>query len=791
MRVNLEWLREWVSIDLEPAELAERLTVAGLEVSSVEAAAPDFEGPVVAEITGVQPHPDADRLVVCEVDDGRKQHVVVCGAPNATSGLRAPFAPVGAQLPGGVKIGRAKLRGVTSDGMLCSGQDLGLSEESDGLLELAEDAPLGESIRDHLRLDDAILDIELTPNRGDCFSVVGIAREVAATQGLELEPPANVPVKAQSSATFNVTLEAEAGCPRFVGRLIRGISITATSPVWLAERLRRAGLRAIHPVVDVTNYVMLELGQPLHSYDERKLDTGIVVRLARKREKLKLLDDREISLDPDVMVIADSSGPIGLAGIMGGNSTAVDAQTQDIFLEAAYFSPPAMAGRARRLGLQTDAATRFERGVDPENQARAIERATALLVEIVGGEPGPIVETKLSDHLAANEPILLRHDRLQAILGLDVDTESVEHILKILAMDVTQHKGGWRVTPPGFRFDLRVEEDLFEEVARMIGYDNIPVTPELSAGHLGTATESRVTEDRLADLLAARGYSEIISYSFVDEELENAINPGTAMAKLANPISKDLSVMRRSLWPGLLKTATQNLSRQQNRMRLFETGAQFSVVAKKIVETHVLAGLVAGSRWPEHWDFDATAADFFDVKADIEAIFQLTGRLDELQFSPAEHPALRPGQTARLRLAGEHIGWLGALHPVLEHRLELRTNVILFALRLEETLQSALPNFRAYSKFPSVRRDIAVVVDENISVDRIIESVRENAGDMLQNVMIFDVYRGKGIDSSLKSVALGLILQDTSRTLTDADADHTVSSVTEHLGRALGATIRT
>ena len=791
MRVNLEWLREWVSIDLEPAELAERLTVAGLEVSSVEAAAPDFEGPVVAEITGVQPHPDADRLVVCEVDDGRKQHVVVCGAPNATSGLRAPFAPVGAQLPGGVKIGRAKLRGVTSDGMLCSGQDLGLSEESDGLLELAEDAPLGESIRDHLRLDDAILDIELTPNRGDCFSVVGIAREVAATQGLELEPPANVPVKAQSSATFNVTLEAEAGCPRFVGRLIRGISITATSPVWLAERLRRAGLRAIHPVVDVTNYVMLELGQPLHSYDERKLDTGIVVRLARKREKLKLLDDREISLDPDVMVIADSSGAIGLAGIMGGNSTAVDAQTQDIFLEAAYFSPPAMAGRARRLGLQTDAATRFERGVDHENQARAIERATALLVEIVGGEPGPIVETKLSDHLAANEPILLRHDRLQAILGLDVDTESVEHILKILAMDVTQHKGGWRVTPPGFRFDLRVEEDLFEEVARMIGYDNIPVTPELSAGHLGTATESRVTEDRLADLLAARGYSEIISYSFVDEELENAINPGTAMAKLANPISKDLSVMRRSLWPGLLKTATQNLSRQQNRMRLFEMGAQFSVVAKKIVETHVLAGLVAGSRWPEHWDFDATAADFFDVKADIEAIFQLTGRLDELQFSAAEHPALRPGQTARLRLAGEHIGWLGALHPVLEHRLELRTNVILFALRLEETLQSALPNFRAYSKFPSVRRDIAVVVDENISVNRIIESVRENAGDMLQNVMIFDVYRGKGIDSSLKSVALGLILQDTSRTLTDADADHTVSSVTEHLGRALGATIRT
>jgi phenylalanyl-tRNA synthetase beta chain len=791
VRVNIDWLRDWVNIDLEPAQLAERLTVAGLEVESVEAAAPDFEGPVVAQITAVQPHPDADRLVVCEVDDGRQQHVVVCGAANATSGLRAPFAPVGAQLPDRVKIGRAEVRGVTSDGMLCSGQDLGLSEESDGLLGLPEDAPLGEPIRDYLRLDDAILDIDLTPNRGDCFSVLGIAREVAATQGLELEIPANVPVTAQSSATFNVTLEAEAGCPRFIGRLIRGISTTVISPVWLSERLRRAGLRAIHPVVDVTNYVMLELGQPLHSYDEQKLDTGIVVRLARKAENLTLLDGREISLDPDVMVIADSSGAIGLAGIMGGQSTAVDAQTQDIFLEAAYFSPPAMAGRARRLGLQTDASMRFERGVDPEHQARAIERATALLVEIVGGEPGPLVESKLSEHLAANEPILLRHERLQAVLGLDVHTESVERILKILAMDVTRQKGGWRVTPPGFRFDLRIEEDLIEEVARMIGYDNIPVTPELSAGHLGTATESRVTEERLADLLAARGYSEIISYSFVDEELENAINPGTAMAKLANPISKDLSVMRRSLWPGLLKTASQNLSRQRNRMRLFEMGAQFSVVANSIVETRVLAGLVAGSLWPEHWDFDATTADFFDIKADIEAIFQLTGRLDELQFSPAEHPALRPGQTAHLRLGGERIGWLGALHPVLEHRLEFRTNVILFALRLEETLRSALPNFRAYSKFPSVRRDIAVVVDENISVDRIIENVRENAGDMLQNVKIFDVYRGKGIDSRLKSVALGLILQDTSRTLTDADADRMVSAVTKHLGRALGATIRT
>jgi len=791
VRVNIEWLRDWVKFDLEPAQLAERLTVAGLEVDSVEPVAPDFEGPVVAEITAVEPHPDADRLVVCNVNDGRKQHVVVCGAPNATSGLRAPFAPVGAQLPGDVKIGRAKLRGVSSDGMLCSEKDLGLSEASDGLFELPNDAPLGQSIREHLQLDDAILDIDLTPNRGDCFSVLGIAREIAATQGLKLETPASSPVAAQSSATLNVKLDAGAGCPRFIGRIVRGISNTATSPVWLTERLRRAGLRPIHPVVDVTNYVMLELGQPLHSYDERKIDTGIVVRLARKGEKLTLLDGREINLEADVMVIADKAGAIGLAGIMGGQRTAVDAKTQDIFLEAAYFSPPAIAGRPRRFGLHTDASMRFERGVDPEHQARAIERATELLLDIVGGESGPCVETKLPEHLAANEPILLRHERLQAILGLDVSAENVERILKILAMDVKQMRNGWRVTPPGYRFDLRIEEDLVEEVARMIGYDNIPITPELSTVHLGTVTESRVPEERLADLLVARGYSEIISYSFVDENLENAINPDAPTAKLVNPISKDLSVMRRSLWPGLLTTARLNLSRQLNRMRLFEIGGQFSVVASKIEETPVLAGLVAGSRWPEHWDFAATGVDFFDVKADIEAIFQLTGRLDEIRFSPAEHPALRPGQTARIRLAGEEIGWLGSLHPVLEHRLELRTNVILFALRLEQTLQSTLPNFRTYSKFPSVRRDLALLVEENVSVDQIIETVRENAGDVLQNVVIFDVYRGEGINSRQKSVALGLILQDTSRTLTDADADQTVSSVTEHLGRVLGATIRT
>ncbi len=791
MRVNVDWLRDWVDIDLAPEELATRLTVAGLEVDSVDAAAPEFEGLVVAEIASVEPHPDADRLVVCEVNDGKEQHSVVCGAPNAATGLRAPFARIGARLPGGLKIGRAKLRGVVSEGMLCSGEELGLSEKSAGLLELPQDAPLGQSVRDYLRLDDAILDIDLTPNRGDCFSVLGIAREIAATQGLELEPPAETAVTAQHDAIFDVALEAGEGCPRFVGRILRDISPQGVTPAWLVERLRRVGIRAIHPVVDVTNYVMLEFGQPLHSYDLQKLDTGIVVRLAHGGEKLTLLDGREVSLEPDVMVIADRSGAIGLAGMMGGRSTAVDGATQDVFLEAAYFSPSAMAGRARRFGLHTDASMRFERGVDPEHQARAIERATELLLTIVGGKPGPLNESKLPEHLNRNAPILLRHERLQSVLGLGVGAETVEKSLSVLAMDISREEGAWRVSPPAFRFDLNIEEDLIEEVARMVGYDNIPITPELKAGHLGTADESRVTEDRLADLLAARGYSEIISYSFVDEELEQAINPGTVVAKLANPISKDLSVLRRSLWPGLLKTASQNMSRQRTRMRLFEMGTQFSSDAEKIEESPVLAGLVAGGRWPEHWDFEAADIDFFDVKSDLEAIFEATGKAAELRFSAAEHPALTPGQTARVKLNERPIGWLGSLHPALKHRLSLRTDVILFALRLEETLQSAIPKFHAYSKFPSVRRDLALLVSEEVSADQIIECVRDQAGDILQNIVIFDVYRGEGIDSRLKSVALGLILQDTSRTLTDADADQMVASVTEHLGRALGATIRT
>ncbi len=788
MRVNLEWLGEWV--DLDPDRLAEQLTIGGLEVDSLEPVASDFDGIVVAEILDVQPHPDADRLVVCTVNEGSAEHAVVCGAPNVSTGMRAAFAPIGATLPDARVIEPVELRGVASDGMLCSSAELGLGDDESGLLELEPDAPVGAALREYLRLDDAVLDIDLTPNRGDCFSVLGIAREVAALNGTSLAPPAFKAVPAGTPDSFPVTLEAPAGCPRFVGRIIRNLATDRRSPLWLKERLRRAGLRPIHPVVDVTNYVMLELGQPLHGYDLGKLSGGIRVRLAEAGEKLTLLDGNEVALEPDILIIADDSGAIGIAGIMGGQGTAVEASTQDVFLEAAFFSPSAVAGRARRFGLHTEASVRFERGVDPVHQARAIERATALLLDIAGGDPGPVVETLDEHELPERAAIALRLDRLKSVLGVSLEPDRVENSLSALQMNLTRTDSGWSVVPPEFRFDLSVEEDLIEEIGRMVGYDNIPITPEKSDRHLGKSTESRVSDERIADVFSARGFSEIITYSFVAEDLEAAINPGTDPVRLANPLSQDMSVLRRSLWPGLLVTAQQNLSRQQPRLRLFEIGTQFARAGEGVLEASVLAGLATGPQWPEHWEGDNRAVDFYDVKADLEALFLLTGRSDLLEFLPANHPALAPGQSARIVLNDDAIGWLGILHPAVQTNLDLKNSVVLFAVKLDQAALARIPEYETYSKYPHVRRDIALVLDEDISSTQVLDCVRQAAGDLLQDITLFDIYRGKGIDSKRKSVALGLILQDTSRTLTDADADETVASVTQDLERALGATIR-
>lgn len=639
-------------------------------------------------------------------------------------------------------------------------------------------------------VDGVVLDFDITPNRGDCFSVLGIAREVSALNGTRTEPLAVPQVPATVTDTFPVTLAAPAACPRFAGRVIRNIKPGCRSPEWLRLRLERAGLRALHPVVDVTNYVMLELGQPLHGYDLHALSGGISVRFAEDGEALTLLDGNRITLQSDVLVIADESGAIGLAGIMGGQGTAVSETTRDIFLESAFFSPDSIAGRPRRFSLHTDASLRFERGVDPVHQGRAIERATELLLDITCGEPGPLVEEVAVKELPERRPVSLRLQRLNTILGTGLESGEVEAQLGLLHIAATREQDGWSVVPPEFRFDLEIEEDVVEEIGRMTGYDNIPVVAEHSPRHVGLATEKRLSEDRIADTLCSRGYSEVVTYGFVDRELADAVNPGADHVSLTNPLSQEMGVMRHSLWPGLLLAAQHNRSRQQPRVRLFEMGTQFGRGAGGVRECRVLAGLAIGAHRPEHWEGGVRDVDFFDVKSDLEAILALAGRGCDIEFQRADHPALAGGQSARLTLEDDTVGWLGALHPRLQGLMGWKRPAILFATQLDRSARARIPRYREYSKFPSLRRDIAAVVDDEVSAGRLLQCVRSAAGDALHDVTIFDIYRGKGIDSGRKSVALGLILQDRSRTLTDVEADRIVASTTRQLEHELKATIR-
>ncbi len=788
MKINLNWLREWVVYDESAERLAEELTTAGLEIDSVTQLNVGLEEIVVARVEAIKKHPQADRLKVCQVNDGSQVHEVVCGAPNVVEDCVVPFAPVGASLPGGQKIRATKLRGVLSSGMLCSGKELGISDDSDGLLLLDPAATLGQKLVAFLDLDDAVLDIDLTPNRGDCFSVLGVAREVAARHGKELRGPAFGNVANEIQKQFPIASLAPAACPKICGRLIQEVDNQVASPLWLQERLRRAGLRPINPIVDVTNYVMLELGQPLHAYDVSKLNEKVTARYAQSGEQLVLLNDKAIELDSDVLVIADAQGPIGLAGIMGGASTATSEATTEVLFEAAFFAPDAIAGRARRYALHTDASVRFERGVDPAGQERAIERATKLLVKIAGGRAGPVNIAAAASNMPQRPAIELRKARLEAVLGIALDAADVSIMLNRLGMSVEALSDGWRVVPPSFRFDVNIEADLIEEVGRMVGYDQIPATAGSTVTHLRSMTETRVDRDLVCDVLVDRGFYEIITYSFIDERIAEQISPGRQFAELANPIASDMSVMRRSLWPGLLETARKNHAHQADDLRLFEIGPRFD---EKLVQTNVVAGLAVGRYAPETWDSGTRKVDFFDLKSDVEVVLALSGQLDEFSFTAAEHPALRPGQTARIERSGIAVGWIGALHPQLQKDLDLRGDVFLFSLRMEESFAASVPKFRVYSNLPHIRRDLAVVVDEQLTAQSLIDNVKFSAGPLLKDVIVFDVYRGKGIDATRKSIALGLILQDASRTLTDGDADEVVLSVTQSLQRDLDATIRT
>ncbi len=792
MKFSEQWLREWVSPQLGVQALADQITMAGLEVDAIEPVAALFSGVVIAEVVGKAPHPDADKLNVCQVIDGSGESVqVVCGAPNVAVGQKVPFARVGAVLPGDFKIRQAKLRGVESRGMICSASELGLEEEtSPGILELPLEAPAGEDFRAWMGLDDNTIEVDLTPNRGDCLSLKGLAREVGVLNRLPVASPDVAPVAATHHETFPVRVEDAERCPRYIGRLIKGVDVTVATPLWMVERLRRSGVRSIDPVVDITNYVMLELGQPLHAFDRANLHDGVVVRLAREGERLVLLDGQEITLGASTLVIADERGPLAIAGVMGGEDSGVSPETRDIFLEAAYFSPLAIAGQARGYGLHTDASHRFERGVDPQLTADAIERATALLLQITGGEPGPLVDATSQAQLPGERVVTLRAARLEQALVKQLPQEEVTDILQRLGMAVDTTESGWRTRVPSWRFDIAIEEDLIEEIARIHGYNRLPVRRPSARLALRPDHEARTPLGRLRRQMVARGYQEAVTYSFVAPELQQAMLPDAVSPRLANPISSDLSVMRASLFPGLVRALEHNLNRQQNRVRLFEAGLVFRGDLDDLQQTPMLGALVCGSREPEGWAGGRDKVDFFDIKGDLESLIAMGGEPEAWRFEPGEHPSLHPGQSARVLYRGESVGWIGAMHPGVKAALGIKTDALLFEVRQDALVRGVLPTFVPLSRYPEVRRDLAFLVKADLPVQALLDCVRGKAGQWLEELRLFDVYQGKGVTAGYKSVALGLTWQHPSRTLNDEEINQLVDAIVAESHQHLGAELR-
>lgn len=790
MKISEQWLREWVNPAVDTQGLAHQLTMAGLEVDAVTPVAGAFSEVVVGEIVAAAPHPDADKLQVCQVNDGSETLQVVCGAPNARVGLKAPFARIGAVLPGDFRIRKAKLRGQESRGMLCAEAELGLSDENAGLMELAADAPVGADLRDYLGLDDQVIEVDLTPNRADCLGMLGIAREVALLNDLPFEPPAIDAVPAQSDRVFAVSLEAAERCPRYLGRVIEDVDLSRPSPLWLQERLRRAGVRSIDPAVDVTNYVLLELGQPMHAFDLDTLSGGIVVRLAQAEEALELLDGQTLKPETDSLLIADREKPLALAGIMGGEASAVKPETRHLFLECAFFSPQPLAGQARRYGLHTDSSHRFERGVDFTLQAQAMERATALLVAIAGGRPGPVTEARSDAHLPERPAVALRAERIPRLLGLELPAAEVERILGGLGLGVRQTEEGWLCDVPGWRFDIRIEADLLEELARVYGYDRLPTRRIRAELAMPVRDETRMSLAPMRAHLASRGYSEAITYSFVDARLQALFDPDLEPVRLTNPISADMAVMRTSLIPGLVATAQRNLNRQQSRLRLFETGLRFVPTERGLVQEPTVGILLAGRREPEGWDAARGGVDFYDLKGDVESLFRLARREGELRFAPAQRAGLHPGRCAAIHLDGEQVGTLGELHPDTCAALDVDEPLYVAEIDSRALLSARLPAFAPLSRYPSVRRDIAVVVDKGVTVAELAEDVGVVAGPYFEDFTLFDVYEGKGIDPERKSVAMGLTFRDQSRTLSDEEVAAALQQVIDSLRKNYNAELR-
>jgi phenylalanyl-tRNA synthetase beta chain len=789
MKFPESWLREHVKVEASSEELAARLTAIGLEVEDAQPIGAQLDGVVVAEILSCARHPDAERLQVCQVAMGAAEPVqIVCGAPNARAGLKAPLATVGATIPGGITIKAAKLRGVESQGMLCSAKELAIDPDASGLLELPADAPVGAPLASYLGLPDRAFELKLTPNRADCFSVRGVAFDVAAACGAQVEPMAIAEARIAVQDEIAVQLDAGADCPRYCGRLVEGVDASAKTPLWMAEKLKRAGLRPISPLVDVTAFVMLELGQPMHAFDADTLRGPIGVRRARDGESVKTLDERDCALTPEFLVITDADKPVALAGVMGGWDTRVTYKTTRVFLESAHFAPAAIVGRARKLGLHTDASHRFERGVDPELPRLALERATELVQQIMGGQAGPITEAMRLTDLPKAMPVRLRRERLARVLGIRVDDAEVERILRALGMQVGGDAEGWQVLPPTRRFDIAIEEDLIEEIARIHGYEAIPVRTPAGEIRLAAPSETKVGEGVLRRVLASQDFQEAINYAFVDGALLEQWSLQDGAVPLANPLSSELGVMRTSLLPGLVAALGRNRARQQARVRLFELGRVFHRGEDAPRETARIAAVACGSAQAEHWNRKPVEVDFHDLKAEVEKLVALSGR--RADFVAGAEPFAHPGRSAHVVVDGQRLGWIGHLHPKLAAGLDLEGEVVAFELDLEPLVTRSVSRAGELSRFPSLRRDLAVVVPEATPWDALRSSLNATLKGRLLDVVLFDQYRGTTLEVGTKSLAMGLILQDVSRTLTDVDADRAVQDALSGLARDCGATLR-
>ncbi|MGF1683758.1 phenylalanine--tRNA ligase subunit beta [Photobacterium minamisatsumaniensis] len=794
MKFSESWLREWVSPSVTTDELTHQITMAGLEVDDVLPVAGSFTGVKVGQVVSCEQHPDADKLRVTKVDVGAEELLdIVCGASNCRLGIKVAVATVGAVLPGDFKIKKAKLRGQPSHGMLCSFSELGIDVESDGILELAESAVLGTDFREFLGLNDVTVDVDLTANRADCFSIRGLAREVGVLNRADVTEPAVEAVAPSIDDAVAIEVKASEACPRYLGRVVKNVNVKAETPLWMQEKLRRCGIRSIDPVVDITNFVLLEQGQPMHAFDLAKIEGGIVVRMAEQGEKLTLLDGTEAELNADTLVVADHTKALAIAGIFGGEESGVTGETKDVLLECAFFAPDHIRGRSRSYGLHTDSSMRFERGVDFALQHSAMERATQLLVEICGGDVAPVVGVESEADLPKPNTVALRRTKLDNLLGHHIADADVVEILERLGLTVETVAEGWTATAPTWRFDIAIEQDLIEEVGRIYGYDNIPNQSPVAALSMNDHKEANLPLKRVRDLLVDRCYHEAITYSFVEPEQQKLIVPEVEPLILPFPISADMSAMRLGLIQGLLNTVVHNQKRQQPRVRLFEYGLRFipcESAENGMRQEPMLAGVIAGNRSDEHWDIESNTVDFFDLKGDLEAVLELTANDVAFGFKPAKHPALHPGQTAAIVVDGKEIGVIGTVHPELERKFGLNGRTVVFELEWNAINTRVLPEAVAVSKFPANRRDIAIVVNEDVAAGDVVAACRANGGELLTGVNLFDVYRGKGVEEGQKSLAIALSLQSVERTLEEADIANAVEAIVAALAEGFGASLR-